>query len=166
LNFETFKCSDCQTSFDYGDVYGCYILEDGNEVSVHSQHAWCPSCDNLVAAEYIPDLVSLERALADVTENGLDDDEREFAALVETTPEQLLVDRLAMWRNCIAWRSRRVSPPRCLVCGDINVSLLYSPIVHPGCGGTLESEWLGDYQPAGHWRYTPEGERIGDSAVT
>jgi len=165
LNFETYHCDSCRKSFDYADVYGCYVLNDAAEVSVHSEYAWCNRCDDLVAAEHIPDLESLERALADVESNGLDDEEREFASLVETTPEKLLADRIAMWRNYVSWRSSRRSPPRCLKCGTMDVLLLERPFLHPSCGGTLEVESSGDYLPAGRFLYDAEGNRFGDSAV-
>ncbi len=133
---------------------------------VHSDYAWCPQCNDLVAAEYLPDMASLQRSLSDVESNGLDDDERDFAALIEATAEQLLADRISMWRNYISWRSIRQSPPRCLRCGTTDIQILTTPLRHPNCGGNLQIESSGDYLPAGPVHYDAEGNRIGDSAVT
>lgn len=141
----------------YSDVH--YRLANGERMSVPMQAAWCRSCRDFVAAEYLESVEELRNEIAETREP--DEDFMRKMDFFGTT-EQAWIDRL---EQQLCWRSTRESPARCLTCqGDDIVSLPTGDEVfqHPDTGepmvfdtcmfASMESEW--------HAEFTPEGELI------
>jgi hypothetical protein len=113
-------------------------LIDGDRLYVIKGRAWCHSCKQVVAVEYVPSVEHSElelRAIATFSRQ-------------ETSPSGLqAVEKVrAHWELRRSHAFRRKSPGRCLECGSVDISPKQpsenAPLFHPGCGGELRlREW-------------------------
>jgi hypothetical protein len=145
---------------------------------VFSAESWCHDCNALVEAEAFPGVDAFERALARLLANGLDDDDRETAKLLETAEDTFLAQQISDWRTRLGWRKNRVSAPRCLTCGSTHIHVLFDEsrftsfadalagFSHPNCGGTFRRAEIGHGHPSGMTQFDSEGLQLnGESPV-
>ena len=145
---------------------------------VFSAESWCYDCNALVDAESFPELSAFERVLTRLLANGLDDDDRETAKLLETDEEKFLTQQISEWRARLDWRKNRVSAPRCLTCGSTHIQVLFdesrftsfdnalAAFSHPSCGGTFRRAEIGHGNPRGQAKFNGEGLQLnGESPV-
>lgn len=147
-----------------------YELADGTNIGLHSTIAWCCQCEDFVNAEWIPSLEYVENELDELRTPG----SRAYDRHTSTEPpfdKSPFKERRA--RNFaeakveaaqrVEWRRKRISPPKCLICGtcdiifpsdeDGTVEIPGRGIATVECGGMCSTEFC-------NWFYTPEGDRI------
>jgi hypothetical protein len=120
-------CNKCSYEKRFQPSSYDYVLEDGARLYVIVCRAWCSSCGDVVEAEHLHTLETIDRELRAIDSCAHMFDPKSVAEV----REQFLL------RRGIALR--RKSPPRCLCCGstEIYAPEPYQPIIHPGCGGEL-----------------------------
>lgn len=153
-------CSHCDYARSIGSPPRSYALPDGSGMPIPDGFGWCKSCETVTPCETLPALADVERLLV--------------AARSQT--DQKLATELDRTR---CWLKTRVSPPRCLECGAVDISPFppgwsvyrseesdedFHDIPHPNCHGMLHVEpdaWslYRDWGP----QYSAEGERISDA---
>ena len=153
-------CSLCTYQRAFSAPPAVYVLQDGTDMPIDEGMAWCHGCRDVTQSENLPLLADVERLLVRAQGDGQD----------------LLVRELTRTRD---WLTARVSPPRCLNCGCVQIEQFlpgssiyrdeesdvdFHDISHPGCNGTLHVESVGLSLFRG-WaaQYSSEGERVGDA---
>ena len=160
-----FHCDTCNRRASVlTGVISYYYLDDGLELPCSDQLAWCNNCDDVVAAERLPDPHALNRLVAHLTAEGLDEDRLKTAKLLKKEPAEYLNEFIDTYRAMIAWRRDRISPPRCLSCGSVEIvelepirSVPLEKFSHPQCGGQFFLDASGHASEAYFRRLTPEG---------
>lgn len=79
-------------------------------------------------------------------QHGADEDTKHWAALLGKDEDSYLLENIRVFRAMLEWRRERMSPPRCLRCGSVDLHLLrpsakdeLDSFEHPGCGGTFKT---------------------------
>jgi DNA-directed RNA polymerase subunit N (RpoN/RPB10) len=126
-----FTCTKCSYEARYESCSYDYVLHDGTRLYVILDRAWCHTCCEVVAAEYLLTIDAIDRELRAGEAYArvfVSADDREAQAEVR---RQLLRRR--------ELESRRSSPARCLTCGSTKITPHepYQAFIHPGCGGEL-----------------------------
>ena len=154
------KCSQCDYSRSIRSPPRTYAFLDGTRMPIPEGFGWCKSCENVTPCETLPALVDVERLLIEARSES----DQKFAAELKRTKH---------------WLETRVSPPRCLECGAVNIILFalgwsvyrdeeseedFHDIPHPNCSGMLHVE-LDAWSLYRGWgaQYSPEGERMPDA---
>ncbi len=161
------KCDSCgQTQTIRTTLIYHYVLHDSQRIPGCAIPTWCFDCGGIRDAEQLPTLERLAQRLADLESNGLDEQELNGKAAFLKTQLDLqheYATELARRRAALNWRSNRVSPPRCLVCGGTN----HSPIQwtengceHPGCGGVFQTQQTFHGVRGVDWDVDAEGNRL------
>lgn len=141
------SCDACGYQQRASDLPRSYLLPSGSELDIVPQWAWCLSCCQLVAAEWMSS-----------REEFVMPDDAEELGLAEYWQQQILLEA--------EWQKLRQAPPRCLSCGSLEFLAFqidratgsYAPISHPGCGGSLTLQSKAFSRPAKRILYTPEGD--------
>jgi len=110
-----------------------------------------------------PEIALLRWAREIEISTGLSDRDRWLASIFNRSEQEALRRGVARTDDRIRWRERRVSPPKCFVCGSPVVDLVEPSrdnrgIVHPGCSGMFricEAPW--HFQPAVAYVIPSEG---------
>ena len=149
------RCGYEQAKYRGDGAFYAYLLDEGSTLSVPYVPAWCHHCRAVVHAEELPEVIALERQVREWQASSLDDSIRTW--------------HLEWLASEIAWRSKRRSPAKCLVCGstDIVRGSLGGGVLHPGCGYRMPLKLSGHYslmEPLMQWLYSPEGEALGRQA--
>ncbi len=139
-----------------------YEFEDGSRIDVHSAPVWCRRCGDFVDGEVIESLEEIDQQLAD-----LENPKTELYAWTRNTGPGSKGTFRRLWvaktQERRRWRARRVSPPRCLLCGSTDIVSLPCDVEVPDPRGTGVvvltvtghcSTWFNE------WFFSPEGERI------
>jgi hypothetical protein len=142
------SCRDC----DYEQIIAnssdyAYRLPNPPDVFLWSQFAWCNTCDNIVKAEHLQLPEETERWVKDCANQYLLRDAERYQEVLRT----------------------RISPPRCLHCGDVDIiaALKHSlgtteptwTVTHLACGGELVIGYkIYARLPCETKVYTPEGQ--------
>jgi len=92
-----------------------YLLEDGSKIHVEQQPAWCRACGSFAPAELLQPAEDLEREIARL-QSWLSERRVRPSGQRKRGGEML-----AEVEKPLRWRRGRVSPPRCLPCGSIEV---------------------------------------------
>ena len=161
------KCDSCgQPETIRTTLIYHYVLRDNQQLPGGAIPTWCFNCGGIRDAEQLPRLERLAQLLAHLESNGVDEQElNDKAAFLKTEldPEHEYAKELARRRAALNWRSNRVSPPRCLVCGGTN----HSPIQwtdtgceHPGCGGVFKTQQTFHSVQGVYWDVDAEGNRL------
>lgn len=151
------------TTKEFGGSRGNYYeFEDGSHIDVRSEPVWCRQCGDYTDGESIEPLKEIDRQLADLADPR--------SELYRFTQVSLLGSDGRFRRHWIEltkqrrrWRERRVSPPRCLLCGSTD--LVSFPegveVPNPRGSGTVVLSVIGHCSTwFNEWFFTPEGERI------
>jgi hypothetical protein len=139
-----------------------YELEDGSHIDLRSRPVWCRKCRCYTDGESIESLDEIDRQLSDLNDPG--------SEMYRLTQDSLSGPRgrfrlhwVELTRHRRRWRERRVSPPRCLLCGATDIVVLREDEEIPNpCGpGTVLLTVIGQCSTSfNEWYFTPEGERI------
>src|SRR5690349_7122426 len=116
------NCDQCSYEAEFVDQLRSYEVLDGSTVWIEQAFVWCDACREVRWGEKVPDLAELERKLASTRARDpkLVDFFLSLDSKYETLDEQI-ARRIAELESQIAWRRRRVSPPRCLECGSTEI---------------------------------------------
>jgi hypothetical protein len=152
------SCTRCRFQQQAGlEGYSIYYwLGEDRFAPMPFAGAWCENCRKVTLAEEVPESGRLaERGewwLRWLRERG-------------TGPGDEFYERKRRgFANQLEWRSRRVGPPRCLLCRSASVSLLdlsgqaRVEVPHPHCRGRLTFERGWHYHTREIWVYSVEGE--------
>jgi hypothetical protein len=139
-----------------------YEFEDGSRIDVRSSPVWCRRCGDYTDGESIESLDEIDRQLADLVDPQ--------SELYRITHWALSGPNGRFRRHWIdltnqrrRWRERRVSPPRCLLCGSTDLVSLPErvEIPNPRGSGTVVLSATGHCSTSfNEWFFTCEGERI------
>lgn len=166
MSLTVFGCTKCSFEASRSDRLARYVLEGGRgELPVVKCFAWCDACRDVVAAETLSELASLE---ADLVEIEAASQAYFVGALAPSETWQMVKSRWVEEVRCrIMWRRSRQSPARCLECGapepipfPLDVEGDEMPLPHPGCTGQLLVVERGLALDRSVAHYSPEGERI------
>jgi hypothetical protein len=155
-------CNSCDYGKRMSDQLRSYQLDGDERLTIRQAFAWCSTCKEIVWAEVIQDIQTLEDELTEwlvFLESPHDDIGDDYPH------EQTMSQR-------IAWRRMRVSPPKCLECGSTEVSFAkeiedeereteYWEFIHPECGGLIHIKGDSLVLNRSWTLYTPEGDLIG-----
>src|SRR5688572_8099912 len=91
-----------------------YILNNGSQLDIDSQPAWCYCCKRFVEAEKIDSVAELDRQIAELQHfrDSPGHIPPDRTVRIHRLPELLL-------RR--TWRAHRENPPRCLECRSTNL---------------------------------------------
>lgn len=145
------------------DVYALYSaflnyrLASGELLHVRQTECWCASCERIDMAERIESLNELEQQLERLRHP--DEDESCMIAFIGVPIDK----RVTEAEIRIKWRRGRISPPKCLQCGSVDIMELpgTDEFSHPktgervvvtGRGFASTDEW--------HAEFTSEGDVI------
>jgi hypothetical protein len=147
-------CDRCQTRFSFVASSDWYYSINDYRLHISVQPAWCFKCSKLRSAEYLPSIDALKHEISKLA------NKRTKLGTRLAFPKKLEIARIRL-----DWRLHRLSPPRCIWCGGIDLQILpidlktgLLPFVHPGCLGTISftQSVLGSASPT---LFTPEGLR-------
>ena len=141
-----------------------YRLEDGREIELHSDPVWCTRCGTVTHGERLEPVAEIDKRIADL-ERLAAEYWRDIARPPLPTPdapgdahERAQIAELVSRR---AWRTRRRSPPRCLLCGTTRITALeFQKPVRAGAGTVVLDVTGFCSTDFNMWYFTPEGERI------
>jgi hypothetical protein len=148
----------------YGSRGDFYELEDGSHLDVRSGPVWCRRCRGFTDGESIESLAEIDGQIAD-----LEDPESElFRVIVDTFPTPDGLPRLRprfieILRQRRQWLARRLSPPKCLECGSMEIVVLPEgrEVSNPTDTGSVVISISGLCSTSFNNRfYQPEGDRI------
>jgi hypothetical protein len=134
-----------------------YRLADGTKLPIEQDPAWCPHCRRFVCAERVESIESLEEEKARY--ECRDAELLKIWAFVSNGAP--VEDRITQLVRRIEWRRGRISPPRCLHCGEVGVISIpiTGEFLHPVTGEkvTTGESGFGDTLP---WEaeFSPEGQ--------
>jgi hypothetical protein len=134
----------------WGDYYE---FPDGSRLDVLTSPVWCRPCGRITLGEEIASVEEIDREIAVLLGPG--------GWACSAFERRKYVDRLRARRR---WRERRTSPPKCLACRttDVVVFPVNRAAPNPVGPGTVEVRSIGMCSTdADHWRFTPEGDRVG-----
>jgi hypothetical protein len=150
-----------------------YQLDANSELRLRCGFAWCSTCQMVTPCETIESLQSIDRAMEylrkhpDFRVDSLSSGS--WGILIETEKMLGLEGSGLLWKSLSdlkelrSWRENRTSPPRCLICGSIQIVAVPNGelMPHPRRHGTifLQCVAFADYTMGG-WSFTPEGHRI------
>lgn len=143
-----------------------YRLTDGSEIELRSWPVWCVRCGDVTHGERLESVEEIDRKIARL-ERLADEIRREMSRPPPPAPgargDRFEREQIGQLRQRRAWRERRRTPPRCLVCGSTGiVSLEGGRAVHAG-RGTVVCQIVGMCSTSDNmWYFTSEGERIVD----
>lgn len=142
-----------------------YRLPDGSTLSIGQQPAWCWACRAFVLAEELSSIASLEEEIHRL-EAADPEALRTWAFVSNGEPVQ---DRITELHRRIEWRRGRISPPRCLHCGTLEIVPIpwTGEFPHPQTGErviVVSSGWA----DAAPWiaDFSPEGEQLAEPSVS
>ncbi len=166
------KCDSCgQTQAIRTTLIYVYVLHNNQQIPGCAIPAWCFDCGGIRDAERLPTLERLGQLLVNLESNGLDrqalKDKAAFLK-IDLDPHREYAKELAQRRAVLDWRSNRVSPPRCLVCGGTNhspVQCVDTGFEHPGCGGVFRTEQTFHSYQGVYWEVDSEGNRLPGKSV-
>jgi hypothetical protein len=156
-------CDRCNFEATLGDRgVPRYDLGDGQDHYMKTQSAWCLACRSMVDAEKLPTLTELLDLRAQLMDSVGDVD-----FVTGNVFTQAYVDRRSAPME--HWRANRVSPPRCLDCGAIEIvphqPLDDGPFLHPECGGEIAGRGALSVECRGPGQiFDPEGLAVGASS--
>lgn len=173
-------CERCNFSSSDAVTWGSfiYVLSNGKELYAGRELGWCHSCSNFVAFEFFPNQEGIERKIDEIG-NKIEELKQEEKAypppsflkklfninnkIDNTNKIELLRKELEEQFNKRLFLQERVSSPRCLNCGSIEVEGVkiendsriiteddpiresdfdldkitnyWTYFIHPGCGG-------------------------------
>jgi hypothetical protein len=146
-------CDRCRQSFSHRVLYGLfdYELADGTRLPLERRLGWCSACDTVVAAENLDPAPALdERTTVGRKLQGING----ISALLPSRRRAVVFYRkqLDELELRLAMLQRRQYGPRCLDCGNVEITMLPAtpdleadgPHVpagwkHPGCGGEMQA---------------------------
>lgn len=150
----------------YGESRGNYYqLTDGSRIDVETTPVWCHRCGRFTDGEQVEPLEEIDRRLVELADPSSETC-RELSLLGGPRTgggDEVLrgeIERLTRQR---AWRERRVTPAKCILCGspDIVVFPLDQSVPHPAGAGTVEVGVAGMCSPRWNdWYFTSEGDRV------
>jgi hypothetical protein len=145
-----------------------YRLGDGSTLHIDQQPAWCRRCREFLIAERIPSIDELEQTIAELeTGKGPFIEFWELMFLDEKTDENIERE-IAEYRKTTSWRRSRISAPRSLSCGSVEIDPipLDGAFVHPETGERFIASGQG-WAAAAPWvaRFSPEGEKLPDNEI-
>ena len=141
-----------------------YRLADGAEIELYSGPVWCERCAEATHGEEIESVQQIDRRIADL-ERLAAEIRREMTRPPLPTPDapgdRDQQEQIAELRLRREWRSRRRSPPKCLICGSTAIV----PLGHGNpiriTGGTVRCQCVGLCSTVfNQWRFSPEGDLI------
>jgi hypothetical protein len=143
-----------------------YRLDDGGQIDLHSHPVWCRRCSTISHGERIESVDDIDRQIAQLQ----DPSTLAYQMWTNNTFHEMFGGGEEMRRNYIdkvkkrrQWRERRISPPKCIICGseDVFAFPLDEPVPNPEGSGTITVSAIGmcstDFN---EWCFTPEGERL------
>jgi len=150
------ECSRCAYARTIGVPPRQYVFPDGTSMPIQDAFGWCEACLNVTPCENLPEQADVERLL--------------LAARREANK-----GLMAELERTSTWLVARVSPARCLECGNSRIRQFplgwsvyredasdedFLDIPHPGCDGMLHVQ-LTAWSLYRDWTsYSPEGERM------
>jgi hypothetical protein len=157
------RCLPKGTTDEFAGSRGNYYeFEDGSRIDVRSEPVWCRRCGNYTHGESIESLDEIDRQLAD-----LEDPHSELYRMTEASLSgpggRFRRHWLELTEQRRRWRERRISPPRCLLCGSTELVSLPKgvEVPDPRGAGTVVLRVIGHCSTSfNEWFFTPEGERI------
>jgi hypothetical protein len=139
-----------------------YEFDDGSRIELWSRPVWCRRCGHYTDGESIESLDEIDRHLAD-----LEDPQSDLFRFTQESESEPGGGFRRHWieltKQRRRWRERRVSPPRCLLCGSTDLVLLPEgvEVPNPRGVGTVVLSVIGHCSTSfNDWFFTPEGERI------
>jgi hypothetical protein len=148
--------------------WACYLWPTGNTTEIAQHWVWCGDCGSITVGEALRSVAQMDRLLSlPVIAQAYDGEKKvwrteesqavlDYACYPRLTN---LYEHLRGWKRWDGkqsivmlntlnlhrqWRLDRVSPPRCLTCGGIEITPIQttpdgepSVITHPTCGGTI-----------------------------
>ncbi len=142
-----------------------YRLPNGAKLHILQQAAWCPVCRAFVIAEELPSVESLEEEIR-LFQTGDPNQLRIWEFVSNGAPVE---DRIAELRRRIEWRRSRISPPRCLHCGNLEIVPIpeIGEFRHPQTGERVIVTSSG-FADAAPWfaEFSPEGEQLTDQGAS
>lgn len=173
-----YECDRCSYSKRAAWPFSVYMLASTDSMSVsdrwssylpiQTNTSWCYGCANITISERIRPLDvlgdQLRRLHVNESRSSYPHPQSQYEA--RDTPRR------------VEWRRRRISPPKCLECGDTKIELMVTDnfelilddeaeyietkfdITHPGCGGRFVNKGGAFLQFGGMCMYTPEGDSI------
>lgn len=163
------SCSQCKYREDFHEILCSYQITENRNLTIRQTFAWCNTCKKVVWAEKIEDVSRLEKERLSMLKSNT-------YAWLPIKPEDQEAIRVRSVEDIdarIEWRKARISPPRCMECGSINIvfSEEYKRsgrmrFDHPSCSGIITVKWLGESVNMLWYFYTPEGEKIAEYNVS
>lgn len=165
------RFSDLDGTIDwYGSRGFYYEFADGTNIGLHPTIAWCCKCSAFVDAEWIPALDYIENELVELHTPGSMAYESHTSTEPPFDKSPFKERRARIFEEAkteaalrIDWRKKRISPPKCLICGSLEIKFPdddNGTVEIPGrgtakveCCGMCSTEFC-------NWFYTPEGDRI------
>jgi hypothetical protein len=121
-----------------------YRLPGGSEIQLSSRPVWCHRCGEVTNGEEIESVDAIDRRIAQL-ERLAEEIRREMT--LPPTPDapgdRFQQEQIAEFRLRRKWREQRESPPKCLICGSIDlVALEHGKAVRIG-DGSVRCECIG-----------------------
>jgi hypothetical protein len=143
-----------------------YELADGNHIDVHTEPVWCRQCGKITHGEEIESQEEIDRTLAHLQERRaamLSEAESERYPAVQDLGGRFSAAYIESMTRRSEWRKARKSPPRCVLCGSIEIVRLPpgEHVPHPDGSGWIELDVIGMCSTSfNEWFFMPEGDRI------
>lgn len=147
-------CSSCSAQWQNRILWALfsYDLSDGRLAHMEREAMWCNACNSYCPVEQFPEMKELEENLAK-------EQQKLEQVWAKQPKDQIIlgfirrpgkVDKklIKSYENAVVkaqarieWKMLRQSPRKCLLCGSQDIldqgDGFESPIIHPGCGGTV-----------------------------
>jgi hypothetical protein len=135
-----------------------YEISENEHLDLISTPVWCRQCGTFTNGEYLPTLAEIDEIIAKLRAEILENLSRGFGQ-GDSYPEQNLVK----WERRRHWRVGRKSPPRCIMCGSVDIvdMPIGQAVPNPAGAGQVMVESVGFCSTVfNEWFFTPEGDRI------
>lgn len=141
-----------------------YRLPDGSKLHIMQQPAWCAACRRFVIAEEVPTVEWLQAEISRFQQPEFQQPDSEaFTIWAFVSNNQPVAERIEELRRYIEWRQSRQSPPRCLECGSLELTLtpMDGEFAHPATGERVVVGGQG-WADTGSWsaEFSPEGVQL------
>lgn len=141
-----------------------YRLENGIHIRLHSAPVWCERCAKITHGENIDSIEEIDKQIADL-ERLAAEIRRDMTRPPLPTPDapgdRSQQEEIAELKLRRAWRMRRRTPPRCLICGSTDIVVLEPGRTIRTSGGEIQCEFVGFCSTSFNmWYFSPEGDLI------
>jgi hypothetical protein len=143
-----------------------YEFQDGRRLELHTDPVWCRNCKKVTHGEVIDSIEKIDDRIANL-ERLAAEIRREMTLPPLPEPnapgDREQREQIAEWKLRRQWRLQRRSPPRCIICGSIDIVAfpLDQVIPNPAGEGSVTMTCTGLCSTSfNEWFFTPEGERI------